>query len=66
MSLAEVQSVPNNLDYLEAGARFGIKQNGRAIIDRIADALGNWPRYAKEAGVPPDLVQSIGTQFRVH
>ena len=53
-------------DYLEAGARFGIKQNGRAIIDRIADALGNWPRYAKEAGVPPDLVQSIGTQFRVH
>ena len=66
MTLAGKSDGFTKQDLLEVGARFDIKQDGRAIIDRIANALGNWPRYAKEAGVPPDLVQSIGAQFRAH
>lgn len=66
MTLAGKSDGFTRQDLLDAGARFDIKHDGRAVIDRVADALGHWSRYAKEAGVPPALVQSIGSQFQIH
>lgn len=51
-------------DLLALGARFGIKGDGRGIIAQVADAVGEWERFAKEAKVPKDRVTGIGKELK--
>jgi serine/threonine-protein kinase HipA len=51
-------------DLLALGARYGIKGNGRPIIAQVTEAVGDWKRFAKEAGVPEERVKQIGEEIR--
>jgi serine/threonine-protein kinase HipA len=49
-------------DLLRVGKEMSVKRCG-TIIDEVVDTVSNWPAYAKDAGVEPAKIQSIG---RVH
>lgn len=38
-------------DLLELGTAFGVNQP-KVLLERVGDAIGRWPEFAKEAGVP--------------
>jgi len=38
-------------DMLAAAEQYGIKDGG-SIIDKVGEAVGRWPSFAQEAGVP--------------
>jgi serine/threonine-protein kinase HipA len=46
-------------DLLALGARFGIKQNGAAIIKEVVAAVQQWSTFAAAAGVPKERVTEI-------
>jgi len=46
-------------DLLTLGARFGIKQNGAAIIKEVVAAVQGWSTFAAEAGVPKERITEI-------
>ena len=50
-------------DLLHIADRFGIGPAPK-IIDEVANALADWPKYAKEAGLSDGLMQSIAADFR--
>ena len=45
---------------LALGARLGLRQDGGSIIDRVLDAVGDWPRFARSARVPKERTVAIG------
>ena len=47
-------------DLIDLGAEFGVNQP-RIWLERIADAIGRWPEFAKNAGVPPAKVKHIAS-----
>ena len=51
-------------DLLALGAEFGIRKDGREVIAHCGDALGSWSKEAKEAGVPADVIGTIGKTLR--
>lgn len=51
-------------DLLDLGSRFGLKRDGRAIVDRILGALDRWPEYGRKAGVPDDRIDFIASEIR--
>lgn len=52
-------------DLVELGASLGLRQNGARVIDAVVDAVGDWPRFASGAGVPPERVAAIGAAHRL-
>lgn len=53
-------------DVLRVGRDFGIKQSGRAVITRIAEALEGWPAHATAAQVPKDRIATVAAAFRMN
>lgn len=51
-------------DLLSLGARFGLKQDGAPVIERVIDAVSDWPRHAAAAGVAAEQLTAIGAQHR--
>lgn len=45
-------------DLIDLGVEFGVHQP-RILLERIADAIAHWPRFAKEAGVPAATIKHI-------
>ncbi|MFQ5705571.1 MAG: type II toxin-antitoxin system HipA family toxin [Gemmatimonadales bacterium] len=52
-------------DLLELGGAFGIKRDGKDVIDEVVEAMSGWEEYAREARVPAASIRSIGEQFRL-
>ena len=55
------------LERLEAGAAATQLKRGRAeaIAEEVITAVGNWPRFASEAGVPEDRCRQIQASHRL-
>lgn len=51
-------------DLLAPAQQFGIK-DGRSIIETVADAVRQWPRFAQEAGVSKPIWEKIGATHRL-
>ena len=51
-------------DLLAVGSTFDVRQDGRAIIDQVDEALSTWATAAKDAGIAKDLLKRIGSEFR--
>jgi serine/threonine-protein kinase HipA len=47
-------------DLFELGNRFGVNQP-KVLLERVGDAIGRWPEFAKEAGVPRATEKRIAT-----
>ncbi len=58
MRVADKQSGITRNDLLEVASTFGIRNPG-AVIDRVADAVGDWPRYAAAQGVPASTLDRV-------
>ncbi|MDT8367188.1 MAG: type II toxin-antitoxin system HipA family toxin [bacterium] len=50
-------------DLLAVSEEAGIKKADR-ILEHIADIIMDWPRYARDAGVPEDRIEKIGREHR--
>lgn len=46
-------------DLLALGRSLGLRKDGAGIIDEVLDAVGDWPRFAKEANVPGEAAGRI-------
>ena len=42
----------------------GVKRRGAPVLDQITEALGGWEGFAEEAGVHPNRVRFIASEFR--
>jgi serine/threonine-protein kinase HipA len=51
-------------DLLAVGRSLGVKKDGALVIQQVLDALGDWPRFGKEAGVPIARVREIAAAHR--
>jgi hypothetical protein len=51
-------------DLVEIGERFDVARGGGEIIDAVDSALDLWPAEAKEAGLAPEWIRSVGGHFR--
>lgn len=51
-------------DLLVLGRRYGVKGEGRAIIAQVANAVGEWEKYAREARVPKERTLEIAREIR--
>ncbi|MBN2188687.1 MAG: type II toxin-antitoxin system HipA family toxin [Chitinispirillaceae bacterium] len=51
-------------DLLAAAQQYGIKE-GDSIIDKAGEAVGRWTSFAKEAGVPDRMSETIGKTHRL-
>jgi serine/threonine-protein kinase HipA len=52
-------------DLLVLGGAMGIKKDGAAILAEVTGALGEWERFAGEAGVHANRVRFIASEFRL-
>jgi len=51
-------------DLLSVGREMSIKNCG-IIIDEVVAAVSTWPEHARDAGVPPPKITSIGRYHRL-
>lgn len=51
-------------DLLAAAQQYGIKDAG-SIIDKVGEAVSNWPSFAHDAGVPKGISKKIGATHRL-
>jgi serine/threonine-protein kinase HipA len=51
-------------DLLALGRSLGVRKDGALVIDQVLQAVGDWPRFAKDAAVPQDRVHAIGAAHR--
>jgi serine/threonine-protein kinase HipA len=47
-------------DLLDLGARFGVNQP-KVLLERVGDAIEEWPKFAREAGVPSATEKRIAS-----
>jgi len=59
LSINGKRSEINHNDLMLVADRMNIRKPGE-IIGQIADVIGNWPRYASNAGIPDSQIKSIG------
>lgn len=52
-------------DLLAVARKFGIRKDGRAVMDEISAALAQWRKLATDAGVPRQKAEEIGKLHRV-
>lgn len=65
MSFAGKRSGFEAADLLAVGARFGLRQKGRLVVQQVADALSTWPQEARDAGVPEPWIDRLGQASRL-
>ena len=65
MSLGGKRDGFTSRDVIDLGKKFGIKHDGKPIIDNLRAALKNWDRLAKEWRVPAKNVTAIKSLFRL-
>lgn len=58
MRVADKRSGITRKDLIGVAETFGLR-NPSAEVDRIAEAIGRWPTYAAEQGVPRDTIDRI-------
>lgn len=63
MSIAGKRDHFTRQDLIDVGHSISLKKP-QEVIDEIAEAIGNWPRYAKEASVPIQRITEIQKQHR--
>ncbi|MGH7670189.1 MAG: type II toxin-antitoxin system HipA family toxin [Gemmatimonadaceae bacterium] len=51
-------------DLLALGRSIGLREDGALAIDRVLDAIGDWPKFATDAGVPAEPARAIGAAHR--
>jgi len=51
-------------DLLELGRTMGIRRRGAAVLDQVAAGLARWEKFAEAAGVHPNRVRFIASEFR--
>ena len=51
-------------DLLELGRTMGIRKGGAAILDQVTAGLAGWEHFAEEAGLHPNRVRFIASEFR--
>ena len=52
-------------DLTGLGKRFGIKHDGKQVIDRVRAALDKWDALAQQWGVPATYIAQIKSRFRL-
>ena len=58
MRIADKRAGITRGDLLTVAATFGMR-NPNGIIQRVADVLAEWPRYARDTGVPRETVREV-------
>jgi len=51
-------------DLIAVGDSISLSKSGR-VIDEVVDAVAEWPRYAKQAGVSPSIIRDRGAHHRL-
>jgi len=52
-------------DLRRLGAELGLRQDGASVIDQVVEAVSNWPRFGKAAGVPDERIEEIRKLHRI-
>jgi serine/threonine-protein kinase HipA len=65
MSLCGKRDGFTSRDLTDLGRKFGIKQDGEPVIEKIRAALKNRDRLAREWKVPAKNIATIKSQFRL-
>jgi serine/threonine-protein kinase HipA len=52
-------------DLISVGESIGVPKPGQ-IIDQISEVVGDWPKYAQQAGVKPTISKEIARHHRLH
>ena len=52
-------------DLVNTGKQFGIKSNGKTVIERVRTSLMNWSKLAREWEVPGKVIAMIKSQLRL-
>ncbi|MCC7483537.1 MAG: type II toxin-antitoxin system HipA family toxin [Burkholderiales bacterium] len=65
MSLGGKRDGFTSRDLIDLGKKFGIKQDGEPVIEKIRAALKNWDRLARKWKVPAKNIATIKSQFRL-
>ncbi|MNC94331.1 hypothetical protein D3C83_111570 [compost metagenome] len=65
MSLGGKRDGFTSRDLIDLGKKFGIKQDGVPVIEKIRAALKNWDRLARKWKVPVKNIATIKSQFRL-
>ena len=50
-------------DLLQVGKNYDLPDDGRRVMDEVADSLNRWREYASAAGVPDRMVEHLGCRF---
>jgi serine/threonine-protein kinase HipA len=66
MSLAGKRDGFTREDLLRVGKSFGIKNDGKQVIEDIATALKRWDTLSKKWGIPKESRAHIKSGFRLH
>ena len=64
MSLADKHDDFTSRDLTEFAAKFGIRNAGRPLLERLAEALAHWPRHAAAAGLDSTQTRYVHSAFR--
>jgi serine/threonine-protein kinase HipA len=64
LTLNEKRDEFTQVDLLQPAERF--KREAKQIIQQITDTVADWPRYAKQAGVPKALTNEIKAHHRLN
>lgn len=51
-------------DLLSVADRYGIKE-AKSIISSVYEAILQWPKFAEEAGVPPEMIRGVAKTHRL-
>jgi serine/threonine-protein kinase HipA len=52
-------------DLLQLGGVFGIRRDGKDVIDEVVEGMSSWENYAKQAKVPAARIEAIRERFRL-
>lgn len=52
-------------DLLSVGDAFGLRSRGAPVLDKVLDAVADWPSHARESKVPREQINEISKLHRV-
>jgi serine/threonine-protein kinase HipA len=64
MSINAKRTALGRADLIAVGNSISLSKPER-IIDEVVDAVANWPRFAKQAGVSPSIIRDRGKNHRL-
>ncbi len=65
MSFAGMRENFAPADLVGVAERFGIRGDGREILDRIGEAVSRWPKWARDSSVPEQRTRDIRSALRL-